>query len=46
MVAVLVSRFQLHLADRMGGLAGCESRQVMRGLMSVQGGLYLRFEPR
>ena len=45
-MAVLVSRFQLRLADRMGGLEGCKQRQMMRGLVGVEGGLFMQFDPR
>ena len=44
-VAVLASRFHLRLADCMGGLEGCKQRQMMRGLVGVEGGLFMHFDP-
>ena len=46
MVAVLASRFHMRLASRMEGLPGCKARQMMRGLVGVEGGLFMHFEPR
>ncbi|CAD7698928.1 unnamed protein product [Ostreobium quekettii] len=45
-VAVLVAKFEIRLADRMGGWEGTTARQYIGMSLSIDGGMWVHFKPR